>query len=171
MKYLVERRFNNNYLRMKKIALFSLLTAVFLAGCKKEGGDKNRDTSVTTFYVDIFESCCDGLVLPAELSTAILYKDTGKEVDIQASAVSIKKERHMTYADGTVSNTFDYMSNGAKNEFENIPNGKYMLWVYYSPQDNSHITSVYVDLKPDFHKKRLKKVFESSSNYGYQPWD
>jgi hypothetical protein len=157
---------------MKRIILSVCLIA--LLGCSK-----NEETTEQTFFVNVFtqySATSDEVI--ASPSHVYLFEDMGKTIDKDKSYYSVYSDGDLTYTDGTTAR-YQYKSPTTVgiNNFENIPNGKYILFVCYVSYgyvDGCSSKSIVVNY--DYRATTEKKVFlygktTSQWNYGYQDWD
>lgn len=136
---------------MRKI-LTLIVMLVTLCSCDKD--IENHGPKKQTFYVHVYNSPQKF----AEPSMVFLFKDNGKTLNHQKSAVSVKSENKLTYLDRTTSEKFKFLSPSltGENTFKSIPSGKYILWVLYTP-DGSASRSLYKNIIVD-HRFNLNTV-------------
>lgn len=114
---------------MKKILLMmAVATFTLLTGCSKDDGERTSQT----IFVNIVDSDGALVTLNPENSAVFFFEDNGKAIDYSKSRPSYNGGM-LTYTDGTFSTKAKIMDSDkpAIYTFENVPNGKYILWVHY----------------------------------------
>lgn len=162
---------------MKKV-LFILFLFPILWGCSANQEEQvleaqSFSVSVYTQYSNAHDEKPATVANPeSEKCYVYLFQDVGKEVDKKASFQSVYRTGKIVYADGS-SSSYKYRSDteGSIHALDNIPNGRYILFVAYVaygyPAGCSH---KYIDVNKD--SKSEKKVFlYKNREYGYQAWD
>lgn len=147
---------------MKKILLMLLLTALVFTGCKKDDDERTSQT----IFVHLVDS--DGALktVNPENSAVFFFEDNGKAIDYSKSNPSLNDGK-LTYTDGTASLKAKIMDSRkpAVYTFENVPNGKYILWVHYYPYSTGTHSSKKLTVNENSHLKIENKAFKSSSRY------
>lgn len=162
---------------MKKllIMLAAMLPLFAFVGCSDDEGN-----GVQTFFVNVyskygFEDDSDKEL--ANQAFVYLYSNEGKNIDTEESAESVVKDGVLTFSDGSVSEKPKYATDfqpGVFN-FENVENGRYVLWVVYMYDYAGICYSSYknITVNEDYRGTTEEKVFtyeEGLDRYRFQEW-
>lgn len=150
---------------MKKILLLMVLTALVFTGCKKEDDERTKQT----ILLHLKNSSGKLITLNPENTAVFFFEDAGKAIDYSKSNPTLNYGK-LTYADGTLSSKVKFFDSGksAVYTFENVPNGKYILWVHYFPYSFGVHSSKQLVVTENSHFKIEAKVFKTS--FGYEEW-
>lgn len=155
---------------MKKVLVLIIGVLAFI-GCSKDEDVRVKQS----FFVDVKEQYSQSK--DAEYITkgnvfVFLFEDKGGDIDYKATTFGFSTNPRLTYADGTEVK-YKEMENGSVVTFEDIPDGNYILWVYYEPGMLVYHSSMKLTVNEDTHLKRFTKVFktDSDTNFGYQDWN
>lgn len=153
---------------MKKILLLMVLTAFVFTGCKKD--DKKDDERTSQTILLHLKDSDQGLITVNPKNTAVFFfEDNGKAVNYLESNPSLDDGK-LTYTDGTLSSEAKIVGSGkVVYTFENVSNGKYILWVHYFPYSKGTHSSKQLVVTEDSHLKIEEKIFKSGSA-SYQEW-
>ena len=141
-----------------------------LTGCNKDD-ESSQQLFFVNVYIQDSPSLNKALASP---SSVFLFEDTGKEVDNTASASSVRNNQVMTFTDGTTSDRCKYSSPSTTgvNTFEDINNGKYIIWVVYVPYGFlAHSSSQKIVVDKNIQAKNIDKIFLNKGTFGYQAWN
>lgn len=149
---------------MKKILLMMVLGVLAITGCKK---DDQR--TAQTIFVHFAESDGKLITLNPKNTAVFFFEDNGKAIDYSKSNPSLDDGK-LTYTDGTLSPAAKIVdsSKPAVYTFENVPNGKYILWVHYYPYSFGVHSSKQLIVTENSHLKTETKAFKTST--GYEEW-
>jgi hypothetical protein len=158
---------------MKKVLMIAAI-AVMIFGCSKE-----EESTEQTFFVNVYtqysESSEEQIASPCHV---FLFEDKGKTIDKDESYYSAYRDGVITYTDETTERyVHKSPTTSGINNFENIPNGKYILFVAYISYGYVAAAShKQIIVNKDYNMTIEKKVFlyrgsSSAENYGYQEWD
>lgn len=148
---------------MKKILLMmAVATFTLLTGCSKDDGERTSQT----IFVNIVDSDGALVTLNPENSAVFFFEDNGKAIDYSKSRPSYNGGM-LTYTDGTFSTKAKIMDSDkpAIYTFENVPNGKYILWVHYYPYSTGTNSSKKFIVNENSHLKIEEKTFKSGLMY------
>jgi len=98
-----------------------------------------------------------------ESPLVFLFKDIGKELDIEKSKAYFTFDGHLTYTDGTKSEIYSYMGDDLTgiNTFKDVPNGNYIIWVNYRFGTYiQYFSSKKITVNYDYRVTMEKKVFD-----------
>jgi hypothetical protein len=146
---------------MKKALLLVILPLLLLlSSCSKDEINKE-----TTLMVNISTS---GYVPFDATYIIVVFEDTGKEIDYEASGRNGTK-LEVAFKDKTSTSDYLYTGISSVNTFENIPVGKYILFAYCSPYGFLYHYSIKkVELKNEIEYHSI--TFTTGGNFGYQEW-
>ncbi|MEG1075728.1 MAG: hypothetical protein RSD89_01340 [Mucinivorans sp.] len=153
---------------MKKILLLIICVAMFIfTGCKKN--DKDDARTQQTIFLHLENSSGEPITLKPNNTAVFFFEDNGKSIDYSKSNPSVNDGK-LTYNDGTLSSKAKISDSGkpAVYTFENVPNGKYILWVHYYPYSTGVRSSKQLVVNENSHLKIEAKIFKASS--GYEEW-
>ena len=159
---------------MKKLLL--LLLFPFFIACSS---DDNETSEKQTFFVNVYSQYSpEDKVEIASPALVYLYEDNGKSIDKDKSYLSVFSSQEITYTDGTT-DSYVYKSDSeiGINTFEEIPHGKYIIFVMYLSYNRLRYgaSHKHISVNSDYKAITEKKIFLyrgiSAGNYGYQDWD
>ncbi|MDR2935889.1 MAG: hypothetical protein LBU80_00890 [Rikenellaceae bacterium] len=150
------------------------LLMVTATACKKDGPKKEPVPTKQDFYVNVWwtKSNYPGnrIAMP---SNVYLFEDPGKDVDIPVSYYALVKATHtIMFEDGTTAPA-KYISSTGSNEFKDIPDGNYIIWVDHSPID---VSGYYAAMKRDtvdidYRWRSETMLFNLDNEPGFYPWN
>jgi hypothetical protein len=143
---------------MKKLVLLIALPLLF--SCSKD--EINKESTL------IFNIYTSGYV-PSDASyVAVVFEDTGKEIDYGASGRNGSK-LEVVFTDGTSTSKYLYSEANHVNTINNVPCKKYILFAYCSPYGFLYYYSIKkVELKKEIEYHSI--TFQTSEDFGYQEW-
>lgn len=153
---------------MKPYLALILCVGIFSA-CSKVPPDRtHQDFSISVFH----RATADGVQRPATPLQVRLFRDEGRAVDNEQSAISVRQSGAMTYLDGSLSGE-GFLGAGTASgvrTFRQIPNGRYILWVVYNVKNTDYMaSSLSIEVNDDLQGRMLAKVFTGTAP-GYYPW-
>ncbi|HHT23045.1 MAG TPA: hypothetical protein GXZ87_07010 [Bacteroidales bacterium] len=151
---------------MKKLSLILIVLAMF--ACKKD-----EPITEHSFFVDIKEkwSANDEPTYVGQMKTVtFIFKDNGKEIDYEKTTTNIRTDQKLYFKDGT-SLKEEFSSIDPIMTFENVPDGNYVIWVFFKYSDFfSFQSSTKITVSESTHLKQHVKIFRCYENFGYQTW-
>lgn len=150
---------------MKKILLIMVAAALVFTGCSKDDDERTKQT----ILLHLNSSSGKLITLNPENTAVFFFEDNGKAIDYSKSNPS-RDDGKLTYTDGTLSSMAKIVDSGkpAVYTFENVPNGKYILWVHYFPYSFGVHSSKQLIVTENSHLKIETKVFKTGT--GYEEW-
>lgn len=147
---------------MKRFLLFIVTIPILtFLGCSKDDDARTAQT----ILVHLKNSDDKLITLNVENTAVFFFEDNGKQIDYTVSNPSLNDGK-LTYIDGTTSMQAKITGSGkAVYTFENIPNGKYILWVHYFPFSFGTQSSKQLIVSEGSHLKIETKIFRSSNKY------
>lgn len=148
---------------MKKLLLLFTACLLVFSGCKKD-----EERTEQTILVHLMSNDGKLITLKPENTAVFFFEDNGKAIDYTKSKSSIDDGK-LTYTDGSMSSKVKIMDIGkAVYTFENVPNGKYILWTHYFPYSVGVHSSKQLTVTESSHMTIEKKIFKDNS--GYEEW-
>lgn len=151
---------------MKKLLLLIMFVTAFV-GCEKEDSARTEQT----IFVHLSDRDGSLITLKPENTAVFFFEDNGKAIDYSKSNPTLDKGK-LTYTDGTLSLQAKIMDYGkpAIYTFENVPNGKYILWVHYYPYSFGIHSSKSLTVNEDSHLRIENKIFRQQDAGSYESW-